>query len=292
MIAQEELNALIYLLDDPDQEVNRHVFNKLTSLGNPIIPSLYDAWEHTKDNHQQSKLEQIIHNIQYDDTLTAFHDWFNQSYSNLTDGLLIISRLRYPDVNEYRLINELNRIKRAISMEMGDFLSPIEQINIFNHIFYREIGFTASEEEFSNPDSFFLARIIESKKGNPLSIGVLYQAIARSLNIPVYGVELPNVFCLSYMKHEQNELDLLQDDNQREILFYINPMTNGLIFTRHEIKKYLCSINVEPTSTHYSPISTMRMLRLLLSTLKKVYQKQQQDQYAKEVDDFMRIIPG
>lgn len=292
MIAKEELNALLFLLDDPDREVNQHVFNKLTSLGNHIIPSLYDAWEHSRDNTQQTRIEQLIHNIQYYDTCADFRNWLNQPAIELIDGLQIISRLRYPDVNEYRISNELNRIKRAISMEMGDYLSPIEQVNIFNHVFYKNIGFCTLEEEFTNPDSYYLAKVIESKKGNPLSIGVIYQAIARSLGIPVYGVELPNVFCLSYMKHEQDELQLLQDNNQREILFYINPMTNGLIFTRHEIRKYLDSIEVEPNSQHFSPISTMRVLQLLLTTLNNVYQKNGEGQYAREIQNLIRMVPA
>jgi len=64
-----ELNALIHLLDDPDQEVYQHVTDKLISLGTSVIPSLEDAWGNTFDPHLHNRLEELIHVIQFENLL-------------------------------------------------------------------------------------------------------------------------------------------------------------------------------------------------------------------------------
>ena len=67
---QNELNALVHLLDDPDQEVNKIVVNKLISLGPEIIPSLEEYWEKSPDALVHKKIEEVIHII-HSDTLRA-----------------------------------------------------------------------------------------------------------------------------------------------------------------------------------------------------------------------------
>ncbi len=42
--------------------------------------------------------------------------------------------------------------------------------------------------------------VLENKRGNPLTLCVIYLLIATKLDLPVYGVNLPNLFILTY-KH-------------------------------------------------------------------------------------------
>ena len=181
MLSPSELEALISLLDDPDLEVHRHVFNKLTSLGNRVLPDLYRAWEKDQNPDIQNRLEEIIHDIRLKDTLGEFERWTKNEEADILQGLLILSKMRYPDYNEYFISNELNRIRRAIWLAMGQYVSTIEQINIFNHVFFRDLGFRCLDEEMSSPSGYFMNHVIESRKGNAFSIAILYQCIAQSL---------------------------------------------------------------------------------------------------------------
>ena len=48
-ISKNEFKALVSLLDDEDAEVNRHVEEKIMSLGSEIIPYLEEQWESSFD---------------------------------------------------------------------------------------------------------------------------------------------------------------------------------------------------------------------------------------------------
>ena len=58
--------------------------------------------------------------------------------------------------------------------------------------------------------------VLESKKGNPISMCVVYMLIAQKLKLPVYGVNLPSLFVLTYKKGDEQ--------------FYINAFNKGLNF--------------------------------------------------------------
>ena len=45
--------------------------------------------------------------------------------------------------------------------------------------------------------------VLETKKGNPISLCVIYLLIARKLKLPVFGVNLPNMFMLLFRNEQQ-----------------------------------------------------------------------------------------
>jgi hypothetical protein len=70
-----EINALITLLDDDDQEVVAHVSEKIKSLGRSIVPTLEQVWNPDFNPVQSERLENLIHEIQFEDLLHAIEVW-------------------------------------------------------------------------------------------------------------------------------------------------------------------------------------------------------------------------
>ena len=94
---KEELNALISLLDDPDKDVFLQVREKLLSIGEQVIPVLENVWEQSFDTLIQSKIEGIIHNIQFNATAHQLKEWSISPDQNLLTGALLIAKYQYPD---------------------------------------------------------------------------------------------------------------------------------------------------------------------------------------------------
>ena len=93
-----EFNALIALLEDPDQEVYSHVFEKLRSFGTDIIPNQENAWEDCMDPSIQKRLEELIHKIQFEHIEADFVEWCKDETVDLLKGALIINRFQYPEI--------------------------------------------------------------------------------------------------------------------------------------------------------------------------------------------------
>ena len=197
MSEEKNIAALISLLDDSDKEVYEHVFDKLASFGPSVIPTLENAWSDSFNPTLHERLEELIHKIQFEVLLDDFNKWHSSSKRNLVDGAILLSRYQFPELDETQIRQQLERIKQDVWLELSYNLTPIEQINVFNQVIYGIHSFSANVSNLKDPRHFCLNYVLETKKGNSLSMGILYLIIAQMVDLPVFGVNLPRHFILA-----------------------------------------------------------------------------------------------
>jgi hypothetical protein len=98
-------------------------------------------------------------------------------------------------------------------------LNPTEKVKILNYILYQVHGFKGNVDSYHDPSNSFLNQVLETKKGNPILLAVLYILIAQRLNIPIYGVNLPQHFVLAYLE-EKGKSNLEMRFNDIEKMLY------------------------------------------------------------------------
>jgi hypothetical protein len=268
---KNELDALITLLDDPDQEVHRMVMDKLISCGPGILPDLETVGETVLDPDAHQRLEQVVSAIVFDDTAGRLRQWMDGDRSNLLEPAMLIARFQTPTLDEVKVRAELDRIRKDIWLEMNYNLTPLEQVNVFNHVFYSINGFAANAQNLFDADNNFINKVLETRKGNPVSLGLLYMVLAKELGMPIYGVNLAQHFILSYhnrlLDGTENEMEV-----RKSLLFYINCLNKGIIFTREDITMFLKRINVDPQPHHYVPCDNLTLVTLLVNNLLHSYE--------------------
>lgn len=281
---QAEVNALIDLLDDPDVDIFNNVKDRLMSYGEEVIPELESAWEASFNNLVQNRIEDIIHNIQFTNIRTKLEAWAEKVDPNLLEGAILIAKYQYPDVDEERIINKIEVIKRDIWLELNPNLTALEKVRVMNHIIFEIHGYSGNTANFHAPQNSYLNNVLESKKGNPLSLSILYSVIAQSLGLPVYGVNLPEHFILAY-KDEFEDLGL--EEHPYGVLFYINTFSKGTVFGKREIDTFLKQINMQPLDMFYSPCTNVDIIRRMLRNLIAAYEKLG---YPEKVQDLEQLI--
>ena len=97
---ESEVDALIRLIDDPDDQIYLQIRERLISFGQDVIPTLENVWEHNEFGLLfQSRIEDIIHLIQFQYIKDHLADWAKDGGKDLLEGgftgqRLPISRLR------------------------------------------------------------------------------------------------------------------------------------------------------------------------------------------------------
>ena len=287
-VTDERLKALISLLDDSDEEVVAHVTEQLMSYGNEIIPRLEHAWEDLRDLQLQERIENIIHKIQFQHTHDELHAWLENSRHDLLQAMLIIARYQYPDLQESRVRNHIESIWIDAWMEMNYYLTALEKVRILNHIFFRIHGFSGNTDHYNDPQNSFINKVLESRKGNPISLCVLYMIIAQRLNVPIYGINLPQHFVLAYLD-DSEEAESLPIE-QREALFYINPFNKGMVFGKKEIDQFLLLIKKDPEARFYKSCSVFEIVTRVCNNLIGSYQEEKKLEKAKEIESLRDMI--
>jgi regulator of sirC expression with transglutaminase-like and TPR domain len=127
--------------------------------------------------------------------------------------------------------------------------------------------------------------VLETKKGNPLSLCLVYSIIAQSLDMPIYGVNLPNHFVLTYLD-EDNINPIINTENIHGGLFYINAFSKGGIFDENEIKEFLNGLNKPESREYFEPCSNSAILTRMLTNLIASFQ---QSGSANKVDELIQL---
>jgi regulator of sirC expression with transglutaminase-like and TPR domain len=284
MINPTEVNSLIRLLDDPDTEIFEHVHQKLLSYGTGAIEFLEQAWGEAFDPIQQERIANLVHEIQFGIVKTDLKLWHQSGAFDLLQGILIINRYQYPDLDEQKVINQLESIKRDIWIQMMNEASPKEQVKLFNHIFYNIHGFTGNTTSHQDPQNSYINQVLETKKGNQISLAIIYAIIAQKLDIPVYGVNLPQHFILAYVD------ETMQSEFENGILFYINAFNKGFIFGRRDVDMFLKQLNLKYDRQFYEPCSNVDIIKRVLRNLISAYEHASSSDKVNELTELLDIL--
>jgi len=284
-----ELKALITLLDDPDDTVYESVQKRLNEIGVPIVPELKDAWVQSKDELFLERSSSIISSIQFNDTFNRFKKWVADGAENLFEGTFLVAKYNFPDL-DYQLINlSIEKIKRDAWLQMNDNLTPLEQIRVINHIIFNIHKFDRNNTNFYSPNNSYINQLLKTKKGNPISLAILFLIIAKKLELPVYGVNLPKNFLLAYAE-ELYETGLGVEIENKIVSFYINPYNNGAILTKREIDYFLKQQKIKPQDIFYKVCDNKIIIQRLLLNLIYSYEKQKKTEKAEDLKKFADVF--
>lgn len=284
MINPSEVHSLIRLLDDPDNEIYTHVHEKLLSYGTEAIQYLESAFGQAFDPIQQERIANLVHEIQFSTVKNDLKLWHQGGAFDLLQGILIINRYQYPDLDEQRVINQIEAIKRDVWLQMMNEASPVEQVKLMNHVFYSIHGFGGNTSNHRDPQNSFISQVLETKKGNQISLAIIYSIIAQKLDIPVYGVNLPQHFILAYLDESR------ESEFEGGILFYINAFNKGFIFGRRDVDMFLKQLNLQYDKQFYEPCSNADIIKRVLRNLISAYEHLGSSEKVDELNELLAIL--
>jgi len=271
------IKAMIHLLDDSDQEVVNMVEQQIRTLGPSIIPVLESEWEAESLNPLlQTKIENLIHDFQWQSVKTRLQVWKESGGMDLLEGMWILATYRYPDYTYEQLKLEMDQLYYEVWPQMREELHPMDQVKVLNTAIFEQLKFGPNSKNFHAANNSFINNVLSSKKGNPISLCVIYMWIAQKLGLPIYGVNLPNLFVLTY---KQNGLQ-----------FYINVFNKGLIFNKIDIDNYIAQLNLTPNEIYYNPCSNLEIIRRVIRNLMMAYEKAGEQDYKDELTELINLL--
>jgi regulator of sirC expression with transglutaminase-like and TPR domain len=284
MIDPNEIHSLIKLLDDPDKEIFEHIHEKIFSYGEEAIEYLESAFEKAFDPILQERIANLVHEIQFNIVKEELKLWYQGGSFDLLQGVLTINKYQYPDLDEQKVINQIETIKRDVWLQMIYDASPAEQIKLINHVFYNIHGFTGNTTNHQDPQNSYLSQVLETKKGNQISLAIIYSIIAQKLDIPVYGVNLPQHFILAYVDESR------ETEFEGGILFYINAFNRGIIFGRRDVDMFLKKLNLRAEKQFYEPCGNADIIRRILRNLISAYENLGSAEKVAELNELLEIV--
>ncbi len=272
--SERDIQALVSMMDEPDPEIYEEISSHILSCGDEAIPFLEDAFERSLDETMRKRLELIQQRIRIDSLGNELIDWATTKTDKLLDAWLSITKCFYPYFNAGVIHKQIQKIRKDIWLEMNDNLTALEQVKVFNHVFFETYGFKGNSKDYYNPENIFINKVLENRTGNPLSLSMLYMLIAQQVDLPVRGINLPEHFVLAYMG-ERFDTESMKIEHDRA-LFYLNVFSEGKAFSAEGINSFLHNLGMEPLPAFFVPCTNedivIRMLNNILHSFDRAGQ--------------------
>lgn len=189
-----------------------------------------------------------------------FYQEVSQPDLDLAKASLYFAQAEYPDLEYQKYLAILDTIATEIELQLPVERYPLKVIKTINQHLFDTLGFRGNQKNYYDPDNSFLHQVIDRKLGIPISLSVIYLAIAKRLNFPMVGVGMPGHF-------------LIRPEFENVGIF-VDPYNRGEILFEEDCQKrldetYQQQIKLDPS--WLKPVNNQEILVRMLNNLKFIY---------------------
>ncbi len=287
-----ELNALISLLEDPDDGVYQTVRQELEQIGEAALMPLRDAI--AADGHGEvflNRAKALLDHLGTDEVRSGFADWIGSEDHQVGEALRLLDRYVDPARDQEELAKAMHRIRQDIWLELNDEMTALEQVKVINRIFFEHHEFSGTRGGAAKPADALPREVVEQRKGNSLALGALYLAMVQELGLPIHGVNLPNHFILAYC--DGGHLGEFNDnDGPGGVLFYINPYNKGGIIHPEEVNAFLGHLDLPVDQRNCGPCHPIDVIRRLIGNLAYAFERQEELEQGERMRELLFFVEG
>lgn len=120
------------------------------------------------------------------------------AHARLDRAALDLARIQFPDLEHQPALDQINELAANLGDRLRNFNDGRDFVETAERYIFGELGFRANEDEFFDPLNSCLNQVLERRLGIPITLSLLYMEIARRLQMPVFGIGLPNRFVVQF----------------------------------------------------------------------------------------------
>jgi regulator of sirC expression with transglutaminase-like and TPR domain len=281
-INAKDLEKLFYELDFSNGSTVESVIIKIAELI-PWQTSVYDVIDELQNTTLRINTRKYSRLIQkeianlYLANITK--KGFTNNYDDLEGGVFLLSSMGDPS-NSYKSFRiELDTLALRVGelFELNrEILTDSVRLQLLARVLHEEEGFSGNQTNYHNPDNSFVTKVMKSRRGIPISLSVIYILIGKRLQMPIYGINLPMHFMVSY------ETESFQS--------YIDPFNGGVQITKDTCKRFLEANGYQDSSDHFRKTSTLTILKRMYNNLILIFRKSGDIEREEDFSEQLKIL--
>jgi regulator of sirC expression with transglutaminase-like and TPR domain len=276
MMNPQKFNALLLLLDDNDPEVRLQVEQELLKEGDKILPFLKNAKRNSDYTYLTPLLQALIERIQNNNLIAELREWHQHEQQDLLRAFWILNKIVEPELDYDYFILHIDKLAQTVAQTVTPALPMQELLRRLNYVFFETLAFKPDIDTFHSPENSFLLSVIERRKGNPISLSILYMILGRKIGLPLYGVNLPNIFVLTYLDPHQQ--------------FFINPFNYGSIFQKSDIEEYIRTLKLPMLDIFHQPCDHVQIIQRVLRNLISAFEQEGQNATVERLQTLLELL--
>ncbi|MFM8438821.1 MAG: transglutaminase-like domain-containing protein [Candidatus Kapaibacterium sp.] len=273
-VHNEELRPLLQLLDDTDTTVTTAVQARLISYGSAIVPVLRDVMARESDHvgggePTPTSINALacIRALQTEALAEAMNEAYEAGASGRDVDLericIGISRFGCPETDATTMSQVLDDMAlRVHALVVGTH--PVNELTLLmclNNVFFEEEMFRGATTNYYSPEHSYMAHVLRSKKGIPISLSLAYMLVADRVGIELHGIGMPLHFLVYHPV----------------LNVYIDTFHQGTFLTREDCEKFVRQSGFSFQDAMLGTSSNVHIMQRLLRNLVYAHTKSKQE---------------
>jgi len=272
-MTENEKLALFSLIDDPSPFVRKALLNTIGQMGKEGLNLLKEAVD-GPNRILSWHAANLLSELQSSDPAQEFRTFIQEMNYEMESGWLMISRVAYPSLGIGDVCQELDAIASRCNELLVKPTSAREQCLVINRVLFHEMGFRGNSERYTDPDNSFINRVLETRRGLPINLSVLYLLIGQRLGTPIEPISAPGHFVIGCFDEPAP--------------FYIDPFERGKFLTAGQMLKRIEAVTLSPNIGHLAPASIHETLARICRNLAHHYSDHRDSSMAELFRSFLQ----
>lgn len=261
VLKEQALTSIVSLLDD-DDETFELLQAQILELGSDAFDEIVEACPKPSALVRE-RLDSLRQTLNQDKLLRDFGaiPTLPNGDLDLEAGMFFLCRLDAPSLDVARYSQMLDQAAARIRHHISPESNSGEIVEAINRELFAESGFHGNEDDYYHPYNSFLHHVLESGRGLPLTLSVIYILVGKRLGFPVYGLGLPQHFIVQAGKRGEE--------------MYIDPYAGGEPMSRDVAIEMIENMGETRAERYLKPVSNAAILERCCRNLQRAYTEHQ-----------------
>jgi regulator of sirC expression with transglutaminase-like and TPR domain len=274
-----EIESLMFLMEDPDPFVQEQVHLRFQELGDQAVPLLDQIRVESKDKEEKKRIREVLHQLTFETLKEEFADLVSEGIQNrgqLEKAVLLLARFGNPTLRTSIYEKTLDHFADMIRPGLRYKRNEREKMQILMKFIFEDLNFKGDNKNYHDPANGFIDQVIERRKGLPISLSLVAMFIARRLDLPVFGVNMPIHFMLTFVGSQEEQL--------------IDPYDQGAEVSYDQCYFFLKKNNVTPRPEHFKMAADIDILTRCIRNLMHSYERSTDPHRVEDLKSLLALI--
>lgn len=116
----------------------------------------------------------------------------------LLEAAASVAQDEHPDLDVQAVLEAVDRLARRLRDRLTPDASPAHRLRHLIRYFHGELGFAGNLNNYYEADNSFIHRVLETRRGIPITLAVLMVEIAQQAGLRAAGVAFPGHFLVKF----------------------------------------------------------------------------------------------
>jgi regulator of sirC expression with transglutaminase-like and TPR domain len=110
------------------------------------------------------------------------------------EAAVAVAQDELPGLDVQGVLAQVDDLAERLRRRIPADAAPLQRLRLLNRYFFQELGFAGNVNDYYDPRNSYLPAVLESRRGIPLTLALLYIELATQAGLQAQGISFPGHF--------------------------------------------------------------------------------------------------